>query len=227
MRCFVDSKQGRRRCLRIMSRQLTPPRARLHRGSLEEVPRNNPLTTHGPRLTDLFGGCLAATNENSRAASSGKSFTHVSSSSKPRMPVDHARRTVVIRMTLLTTGRLFWHCGDHTAKPCDNQNLLFSVARGGVWRMPVDMVVCGANARAWLLEYTVVRRGILRNLVLHCISTGRDDVLAAVSRWAIAPSSVSNVVRTVRIRVSCWLPAVSFDAAGVCDCRHRCKHATA
>ena len=26
-------------------------------------------------------------------------------------------RAVVIRMTLLPTARLFWHCGDHTAKP--------------------------------------------------------------------------------------------------------------
>ena len=29
----------------------------------------------------------------------------------------HARRTMVIRMTLLTTERLFWHCGAHTARP--------------------------------------------------------------------------------------------------------------
>ena len=29
----------------------------------------------------------------------------------------HARRAVGIRMALLTTGRLFWHCGAHTAGP--------------------------------------------------------------------------------------------------------------
>ena len=29
----------------------------------------------------------------------------------------HARRTLGIRMTLLTTEGLFWHCGAHTAKP--------------------------------------------------------------------------------------------------------------
>ena len=29
----------------------------------------------------------------------------------------HTRRAVGIRMTLPTTGRLFWHCEDHTAKP--------------------------------------------------------------------------------------------------------------
>ena len=29
----------------------------------------------------------------------------------------HARQTMVIRMMLPTTERLFWHCGDHTAKP--------------------------------------------------------------------------------------------------------------
>ena len=56
----------------------------------------------------------------------------------------HARRTVGIRMTLLTTERLLllWHCGAHTAEPnigvirpippiSYHQNLLFSVARGG------------------------------------------------------------------------------------------------
>ena len=53
-------------------------------------------------------------------------------------PGNQARRTVGIRMTLLLIERLFWHCGDHTAKagiglirpiPYDH-NLLFSVARG-------------------------------------------------------------------------------------------------
>ena len=29
----------------------------------------------------------------------------------------HARQTAVIRIALATTGRLVWHCGEHTAKP--------------------------------------------------------------------------------------------------------------
>ena len=29
----------------------------------------------------------------------------------------HARRTVGIRLPLLATEQLFWHCGAHTAKP--------------------------------------------------------------------------------------------------------------
>ena len=31
----------------------------------------------------------------------------------------HARRAEGIRMTLLTTERLFWHCGNHTAEPLE------------------------------------------------------------------------------------------------------------
>ena len=53
----------------------------------------------------------------------------------------HARRAVGIRTRLLTTERLFWHCGAHTAEPRivpmgtippipSYQNLLSSVARG-------------------------------------------------------------------------------------------------
>ena len=53
----------------------------------------------------------------------------------------HARRMLVIRMALLTTERLFWYCGAHTAEQTivpirDDfadpyyQSLLFSVARG-------------------------------------------------------------------------------------------------
>ena len=53
----------------------------------------------------------------------------------------HARRSMVIRMTLLTTERLFLHCGAHTTEPNtglirpvppipDYQTLPFSVARG-------------------------------------------------------------------------------------------------
>ena len=38
----------------------------------------------------------------------------------PKSSPDHARRTVRIRMTLPTTERLFWHCGDHTAKRCSS-----------------------------------------------------------------------------------------------------------
>ena len=30
---------------------------------------------------------------------------------------DHTRQTTVIRMTLLSTEWLFWHCGAHTANP--------------------------------------------------------------------------------------------------------------
>ena len=51
-----------------------------------------------------------------------------------------ARRTMVIRMTLPTAGKLVWQCGEHTVElesaayilfliPC-YQHLLFSVARG-------------------------------------------------------------------------------------------------
>ena len=51
---------------------------------------------------------------------------------------NHARRSMIVRMTLLPIERLFWHCGDHTAKPESAQSgrflitkhLLFSVARG-------------------------------------------------------------------------------------------------
>ena len=52
-------------------------------------------------------------------------------------PAGHARRAVGIRMAVPTTERLFWHCGDHTAKKAEiglhrpiphYQNLQFSVA---------------------------------------------------------------------------------------------------
>ena len=51
----------------------------------------------------------------------------------------HARRTMVIRMTLLTTERLVWHCGDRTAEP-------ESAYRG---RVLITKICCFLWHRGW------------------------------------------------------------------------------
>ena len=114
---FSGKRPGRRRaCPRCTP---PPPGARLPSGACGD--RAEPDWTQ---------------NGNQQSHRPPSSNAHVSP--EPRLQhSDHARRTVGIRMALLTTERRLWHCGDHTAK-------LKSVSSKADSVLPKVAVVCGA-----------------------------------------------------------------------------------
>ena len=118
-------------------------------------------------------------------------------------PGGHARRTMVIRMTLPTTGPLFWHCGAHTAEPKIGlirpilpipyyQKMLFSVARGcshkggrASARQENDRRGEGSQGSVSKKEGVITREGShgtkLTGLACLVVGTGRQVIESALS----------------------------------------------
>ena len=82
------------RLIDARNRTLRPKQVHLQQGDLERVCRQ-------PTTRDRVG-CSVGTRQNTSSA--------------------RARRSMGIRMTLLTTERLLWHCGAHTAEPKNRPN---------------------------------------------------------------------------------------------------------
>ena len=71
------------------------------------------------------------------------------------MPGSHVGRSTVIRMARLAAGRLFWHCGAHTAEP-----------KVGLILIPKSLCFCGRGARITLSRGAQrASRGVVHGMV--------------------------------------------------------------
>ena len=118
---------------------------------------------------------------------------------------------MVIRMALVTTERLFWHCGAHTAEPNIGlirliplipyyQNVLFSMARGG----RLSSVATGQHASA--------RGGRAQGETLPVCRSGsaprRTSESSSRSEAFVFFSSLSTS-RSANATLACWSSSIS------------------
>ena len=99
-----------------------------------------------------------------------------------RAPSHRARRMMVIRMTLLTTERLFWQYGDRTAKPESafrGRFLIAKACRFSVARGPVLVRVRACRLLASLLPHRVLLSQ------LHHATVARRATRAHVDRAGV------------------------------------------